>query len=98
MLRKRLGKEVLLFDGAMGSVLQQAGLRIGELPEVYQMTHPKIIRNIHKEYLKAGADIITTNTFGAHPTKLANSGYDVTEIAKAAISRTAFSDFHAKYA
>lgn len=85
MLRKRLGKEVLLFDGAMGSVLQQAGLRIGELPEVYQMTHPKIIRNIHKEYLKAGADIITTNTFGAHPTKLANSGYDVTEIAKAAV-------------
>lgn len=85
MLQKRLGKEVLLFDGAMGSSLQQAGLSIGELPECFQMTHPEVVKNIHKAYLQAGADIITTNTFGCNPLKLKHCKYSMDEILKTAV-------------
>ena len=70
MLRERLKKDLLIFDGAMGSMLQQHGLKVGEIPEVYNIEHPDIIVDIHKQYLKAGANFITTNTFGCNPIKM----------------------------
>ena len=63
----------LLFDGAMGSMLQKAGLKAGELPELLNLNAPETILNIHKEYLNAGADIITANTFGANRHKMKDS-------------------------
>lgn len=85
MLRKRLGKELLIFDGAMGTQLQLCGMQAGEIPEVYNIEHPEIIIDIHKRYLMAGADFITTNTFGCNPLKMKDSGYCYCDLLKAAV-------------
>ncbi len=61
----------VLFDGAMGTMLQARGLRGGEVPEALNLTHPDVVRAIHAEYAAAGADVITANTFGANRRKLA---------------------------
>jgi 5-methyltetrahydrofolate--homocysteine methyltransferase len=81
----KLNEKFLFFDGAMGTMLQNSGLKTGELPEEYNITKPEVIYNIHKEYLNAGANIITTNTFGANRLKLKNSSYSVEEIVTAAV-------------
>ena len=60
----------LLFDGAMGTMLQQNGLPVGEHPEFFNLTHPEVVEKIHRAYVAAGADVITTNTFQANRTKL----------------------------
>lgn len=85
MLRDRLNKDLLIFDGAMGTQLQAAGLKAGEIPEVYNIEHPEIIIDIHKRYLKAGANFITTNTFGCNPLKMKDSGYCYCDMIKGAI-------------
>ena len=85
MLRERLGKDLLIFDGAMGTQLQNAGLKAGEIPEVYNIEHPEIIIDIHSRYLKAGADLITTNTFGCNPLKMSESGYCYCDVLKAGV-------------
>ena len=85
MLRERLGKDLLIFDGGMGTQLQAAGMRAGEIPEVYNIEHPDIIVDIHKRYLLAGAHFITTNTFGCNPLKMKDSGYCYCDLLKAAI-------------
>lgn len=79
-LENELGKRIVFFDGGMGTMLQASGLGAGELPEIWNLTHPKTISDIHKAYLAAGADIIKTNTFGANSVKLKQSGYNVNEI------------------
>lgn len=81
-----LGKKLLFFDGAMGTVLQESGLNAGEIPEELNFTNEELILNIHKSYLKSGCDIITTNTFGANSFKMKGSGYSVGEIVKKAVS------------
>lgn len=63
-LLQELQERILFCDGGMGSLLQEQGLPPGELPGIWNMTHPEVLVNIHKAYLEAGADIITTNTFG----------------------------------
>lgn len=80
-----LGKEILIFDGAMGTMLQKYGLSIGEIPETLNIKEKEKIIEMHKKYIDAGANIITTNTFGANDKKLFNSGYTVEEIIKAAV-------------
>ncbi len=60
----------LIFDGAMGTSLQKYGLSAGELPEMLNFSHPETVAKIHKEYLEAGADVVTCNTFGANRLKL----------------------------
>lgn len=60
------------FDGAMGTLLQAAGLPAGAAPETFNLERPSIVENIHRRYIDAGANIITTNTFGASPLKLAH--------------------------
>ncbi len=72
MLQEKIGKELLIFDGAMGSQLQARGLQAGEVPELLNITNPAEIIEIHEAYLNAGANFITTNTFGANPSKVAN--------------------------
>jgi len=70
----------LLFDGGMGTMLQAVGLSMGELPESCNIKNPDMILNIHKAYIAAGADVITTNTFGANRHKLKDSGCSVDEV------------------
>lgn len=72
------------FDGGMGTMLQKAGMAAGACPEELNITNPELIRSIHRAYREAGADIITTNTFGANPIKL-ESGYPLEDIVRAAV-------------
>ena len=69
-IRNALQTELLFFDGAMGTMLQSRGLTAGQLPELYNLTHPELVTDIHRAYVTAGADIITSNTFQAHELKL----------------------------
>ena len=66
--------QVLLADGAIGSLLMERGLPRGAAPESLNLSHPEILEEIARLYLEAGAEIIQTNTFGASPLKLANTG------------------------
>lgn len=70
----------LIFDGGMGTMLQANGLKMGELPESFNISNPEVILKIHREYVEAGADVITTNTFGASRYKLSHSGLSVAEV------------------
>ena len=64
------GRAYLVFDGAMGTMLQKGGLDAGELPELLCLTHADDVSAIHRSYVEAGAQVITTNTFGANERKL----------------------------
>ena len=77
------GTRHLLFDGGMGTMLQAAGLQAGELPELLNLTHPEEITGIHRAYVEAGSEVVTTNTFGANRLKL-NGRATVEEIFAAA--------------
>lgn len=78
-------KDFIIFDGAMGTQLQAKGLKTGECPEVLSITHPEIVRDIHKSYIDAGSMVVYSNTFGANSYKLAESGYTVEEVVKASV-------------
>jgi len=56
---------ILVFDGAMGTMMQKKGLLAGDLPETLSITNPEMILEIHKEYVAAGSDVVSTNTFQA---------------------------------
>lgn len=70
----RLGRDVLVVDGAMGTMLQRAGLPAGECPELVNVTAPEMVADVHRLYRLAGADCTTTNTFGGSAPKLAEYG------------------------
>lgn len=59
-----------IFDGAMGTMLQAAGLEEGYCPELFNIERPEVVKDIHVQYLQHGSDVITTNTFGACGLKL----------------------------
>ena len=79
-------EKLYFFDGAMGTMLQARGLKLREIPEILSLTHPDMIRSIHREYLNAGADFITANTFGANRFKLSQSDHTVSEIITAGLT------------
>ncbi len=84
---EEMKKRRLFFDGGTGSILQAKGLKAGELPETWNILHPEILVELHKDYLKAGADIINTNTFGANGLKFYPGGeFDLEQVIKAAVS------------
>ena len=85
MLKERLGKEVLYFDGGMGTLLQEKGLQAGELPEIWNLTHMEEVIEIHRDYFEAGSDIVLTNTFGANALKFQDSEYELEDIVTAAV-------------
>ena len=93
---KQLGKQLLFFDGGMGTLLQERGLMAGEIPETWNILHPEIIRQIHKEYLLAGSNIISANTFGVNTFKCKNLEYSVKELVTAGIRlvREAMEEVH----
>ncbi|MBD5627579.1 MAG: dihydropteroate synthase [Desulfovibrio sp.] len=79
---KALGEgRPLLLDGAMGTMLQAAGMPPGVSPDQYCLDNPDILRGIHRAYLEAGSNIITTCTFGANPFKLA-PGLDAFDVCR----------------
>lgn len=80
------GDKFLILDGAMGTMLQKSGLKLGDRPEVLCITEPDTIISIHKSYVDAGADIIYANTFGANRLKLEGTGYSVKQVMSAAIN------------
>ncbi|MDD4182626.1 MAG: homocysteine S-methyltransferase family protein [Candidatus Omnitrophica bacterium] len=67
-----LKKRIILLDGAMGTELYKRGMPAGALPEIWSLENPKVLKDIHNEYKKAGSDIIYTCTFGANRIKLGN--------------------------
>ncbi len=82
--RKALAEgKYILFDGGMGTMLQAAGMQTGTLPEDWNLTHADEILKVHRAYVEAGSDVITTNTFGANSAKY---GKPVKEMITAAIN------------
>lgn len=79
-----LQEKILFFDGAMGTILQEKGLKPGELPEYWNLHYPEQIKEIHGAYLDAGCNIVKTNTFGANALKIREQ--DVEEIVRKGVS------------
>lgn len=69
-------ERVLVLDGAMGTMLQERGLKPGQSPEELNLTLPEVVAGVHREYVAAGADIIVTNTFGGTRAKLEHFGLE----------------------
>lgn len=73
--RDLLNKGILLFDGGMGTQVQEKGLGVGEAPETWNIEHPDWIGEIHAAYVDEGAQAVTTNSFGGSGLKLEKSGW-----------------------
>ena len=78
--KEYLKDNLLIFDGAMGTMLQREGLPIGDNPEIFGVRNPDKLLKIHKKYLEAGSNVLTTNTFGCNELKVEKLGYTVEEI------------------
>ena len=79
-----LQQNILFLDGGTGTLLQRAGLPLGELPERWNITHAEVLQGIHRDYFDAGSHIVCTNTFGANALKF--SAAELEEIIKAGIA------------
>lgn len=85
-LLEHIKERIVFCDGGLGSLLQEKGLRAGELPGIWNITHPEILLDIHRAYLAAGADIVTTNTFGVDSLKYREDmGYTTEQVIRAAV-------------
>ena len=68
-IRDFIKNNMVYLDGGMGTLLQKSGLQPGELPERWNISHPEVIKEIHKSYYDSGSNIVNTNTFGANSLK-----------------------------
>jgi len=85
-LEQRMNTQrVLLLDGAMGTMLQSAGLKLGDRPETLSITAPDTVESIHRSYVDAGSRLILANTFCANAHKLAGTGFSVEEVVTASV-------------
>ena len=84
-----LKDNIIYLDGGMGTLLQARGLQPGEYPERWNLTHPEIITEIHRQYYEAGSHVVCTNTFGANSLKFDDN--ELENIIRAAVenARTA---------
>ncbi len=80
------GEAPVILDGGMGTMLQAKGLKLGEYPEVAALEHPDWVKDIHRSYVEAGAQILCANTFGANREKLRRTGKTVEEVIPASIA------------
>lgn len=78
-----LKNNIVYLDGGMGTLLQAGGLKPGEHPEKWNISHPEIITDIHKSYFNSGSNVVCTNTFGANSLKFSDE--ELEEIIKSAI-------------
>lgn len=81
-----INRRLLFFDGAMGTMLQKAGLLPGENPDTWCVTHPQDVKDIHKMYLQSGCTVIATNTFGSNTIKLNQLPFSSEELTQAAVT------------
>ncbi len=93
----QIKEKFLILDGGMGTLLQNAGLRSGEYPERWNITHSEVIKKIHEDYLAAGSNVISANTFGANCLNFSEDELEL--IIKAAIdnARAAIGDTDGRY-
>ena len=75
--KDKLANSIVVLDGAMGTMLQRAGLPLGTLPEEWNVTRPEVVEDIHARYIAAGADVIYANTFGANALKFGDRTREV---------------------
>lgn len=68
-IRDFIKNNIVYLDGGMGTLLQKSGLQPGELPEHWNISHPEVIQEIHKNYYDSGSNVVSTNTFGANTLK-----------------------------
>ena len=73
-------KRILISDGGWGTELMKHGLKPGEVPEAWNIEQPEAVRSVALSYVKAGADILLTNTFGGNTLKLAKVGFDLRSV------------------
>ncbi len=78
-------KPFVILDGSMGTMLQKRGMKPGTIPELLNITDPDLVQSVHRDYARAGSDIVYANTFGANPDKLAGTGYSLEDVIQAAI-------------
>ena len=83
--RDLLNRNYIMLDGAMGTMLQAAGLKLGEIPETLSFKKPELLIDIHRKYIEAGSDIVYANTFGANSYKMAKCEYTVEQLITKAI-------------
>ena len=74
------GDRVHVFDGAMGTMLYARGVYINRCFDELNLTNPDLVASVHREYARAGADVVETNTYGANAVKLAQYGLDDVEL------------------
>ncbi|MFQ5428557.1 MAG: homocysteine S-methyltransferase family protein [Thermodesulfobacteriota bacterium] len=74
--KKALRERPLVFDGSMGTMLQKLGMKAGACPDELVLSDPKMILKVHRSYREAGADVLTTNTFGGNRLKLREYGLE----------------------
>lgn len=79
-------KNRVILDGGMGTMLQAAGLGLGERPDVFGMKHPDVVERIQHSYVEAGSQVLYANTFGTNAHKLEGTGYTVEEVISANIA------------
>lgn len=72
--KERIGNEIIVFDGGTGTYLYEKGVFINRCFEELNLTNPELVKQVHRDYVLAGADVIETNTFGANRFKLAPHG------------------------
>lgn len=75
-LKELLKQDAVFLDGAMGTMLQNAGLEAGAAPELLNLEKPELIESIHRKYIDAGSQIVYANTFGANRYKLKDHSID----------------------
>lgn len=92
--------DITILDGAMGTELVKRKAPMGHIPEELNITHPEIIKQVHRSYLEAGSKLIYACTFGANGYKCRDSKYSVSEIVSAAIrnAKEAATDYDAAVA
>lgn len=78
-------KEFIILDGGMGTMLQSQGVELGKVPEVLNITHPEVVQAVHKMYIQAGTNLISTCSFGVNEYKIQGCGYSVDELVSAAV-------------
>ena len=71
-----VNQRVVLFDGALGTMLMARGLSNGEAPEKWNVERPEVVREVHQAYFSAGSDVVQTNTFGGNRLKLRDKGLE----------------------
>lgn len=79
-ITERFNQQIILFDGAMGTMLAQAGLLTVKNPEILNFTHSQSLEDIFTSYFDAGSQVVTTNTFGANRYKTEGCGYQTADL------------------